>query len=191
MDENEQLKRLLALIALNSDESAYKELFMLMYHRLKQFAFSILRSQEEDEELVSDVFIKIWEKRTRLTLIESPRLYFYISTKNLAITRLNRKKRGVLIEPNEWLAQLDSIYFDPEKLMITEDVFRQIQKAVSDLPPRCRMIFKLIKEDGLRYKEVAELLHLSIKTVENQMSIALKRISRCMRLDILHFPSSN
>ena len=78
--------------------------------------------------------------------------------------------------PDDWLVQLNSIYFDPEKLMITEEVFRQIRQAVNDLPPRCRLIFKLIKEDGLRYKEVAEILHLSIKTVEAQMAIALRRI---------------
>lgn len=86
--------------------------------------------------------------------------------------------------PDDWLVQLNSIYFDPEKLMITEEVFRQIRQAVNDLPPRCRLIFKLIKEDGLRYKEVAEILHLSIKTVEAQMAIALRRVGKCMQMDI-------
>jgi DNA-directed RNA polymerase specialized sigma24 family protein len=61
---NDQIKRLLILIALNNDQSAYKELLVKLYIRLKQFAFTILKSQEEAEELVSDVFVKIWEKRS-------------------------------------------------------------------------------------------------------------------------------
>ena len=79
---------------------------------------------------------------------------------------------------------MNSIYFDPEQLMMTEDMVRQIKKAVNDLPPRCRLIFKLIKEDGLKYKETAELLQLSVKTIEAQMAIALRRIAKCMHLEI-------
>ena len=184
MTENEQIKRLLTLIAVNNDQAAYKELFVMLHYRLKQFAFTILKSHEEAEELVSDVFIKIWEKRGQLTTVESPRLYFYTTTKNLAITRINKQKKQISMAPDDWLVQLNSIYFDPEKLMITEEVFRQIRQAVNDLPPRCRLIFKLVKEDGLRYKEVAEILHLSVKTVEAQMAIALRRVGKCMQLDI-------
>lgn len=62
MIENIEIKRLLSLIALNNDQVAYKELFILLHSRLKQFAYSILKSNEEAEELVSDVFIRIWEK---------------------------------------------------------------------------------------------------------------------------------
>ena len=79
MLENEQIKRLLAAIALNDDKAAYKELFILLHSRLKQFSYSILKSNEESEELVSDLFIRVWEKRDKLTAIESPLLYFYTS----------------------------------------------------------------------------------------------------------------
>ena len=184
MTENEQIRRLLTLIAVNNDQAAYKELFVLLYYRLKQFAFTILKSHEEAEELVSDVFIKIWEKRNQLTAVESPRLYFYTTTKNLAITRVNKQKKQISMAPDDWLVQLNSIYFDPEKLMITEEVLRHIRQAINDLPPRGRVIFQLIKEDGLRYKEVADLLHLSVKTVEAQMAIALRRVGKCMQMDI-------
>lgn len=184
MLENEQIKRLLTAIALNNDQAAYKELFLLLHSRLKQFAYSILKSGEEAEELVSDLFIRIWEKRDQLTTIESPLLYFYTSAKNLAFNRINKLKRQQNLAPEEWLVQLNSIYFDPEQLMMTEEMMRQIRQAVNDLPPRCRIIFKLVKEDGLKYREVAELLQLSVKTVEAQMAIALRRIGKGMHLDI-------
>lgn len=184
MPENELLKRLLADISINSDQAAYRELFILLHARLKQFAYSILKSGEEAEELVSDVFIGIWQKRDQLGKINSPLLYFYTSTKNLALNRLSKQKKQVNLSPEEWLVQVNSVYFDPVQLMLTEEMLRQVRKAVNELPPRCRLIFKLVKEDGLRYREVAELLQLSVKTVEAQMAIALRRIGKCMHFEL-------
>lgn len=184
MPENDPIKRLLAAIAFANDQAAYKELFMLLHGRLKQFAYSILKSQEEAEELVSDLFIRVWEKRDQLTSIESPLFYFYTTAKNLAFNRLKQQRRQQNPSPEEWLVQLNSIYFDPEQLMMTEEMMRQIRQAINNLPPRCRIIFKLVKEDGLKYKEVAELLQLSVKTIEAQMAIALRRLGKCMQLEI-------
>lgn len=184
MPENDHIRRLLSAISLNNDQAAYKELFLLLHGQLKQFAYSILKSSEEAEELVSDVFIRIWQKKDQLTTIESPLFYFYTTAKNLAINRLKKQKRQVSLSAEDWLVQMNSIYFDPEQLMMTEEMVHQIKKAVNDLPPRCRLIFKLIKEDGLKYKETAELLHLSVKTVEAQMAIALRRIAKCMHVEI-------
>lgn len=184
MLENDHIKQLLHAIALNNDHASYKELFILLHARLKQFAYSILKSPEEAEELVSDIFIHIWEKRNQLTDIESPLLYFYTAAKNRALTRLGKQKKQQSISGEDWLVQLNSVYFDPEQLMLTEEMMRQIRKAINDLPPRCRLIFKLIKEDGLKYREVAELLQLSVKTIEAQMAIALRRIAKCMHFDM-------
>jgi len=68
--------------------------------------------------------------------------------------------------------------------MMTAEMLKQIGQTINDLPPKCRIIFKLVKEDGLKYREVAELLQISIKTVEAQMAIALRRVAKCMHLDI-------
>lgn len=184
MPENNHIKRLLSAIALDNDQAAYKELFVLLHGRLKQFAYSILKSGEEAEELVSDVFVNIWQKKDQLSSIETPLFYFYVTAKNLALNRLKKQKRQANLSAEDWLVQMNSIYFDPEQMMITEEILRQIKKAVNDLPPRCRLIFKLIKEDGLKYKETAALLSLSVKTVEAQMAIALRRIGKCMQVEM-------
>jgi len=76
------------------------------------------------------------------------------------------------------------VVFDPEQLMVTTEMLHRVQRAVQGLPPKCKMIFKLTKEEGLKYKEVAALLHISVKTVENQMTIALRRIGSEIGLDI-------
>jgi len=184
MPENADIKKLLADISLQNDQTAYKQLFILLHSRLLQFASSILRSEEDAKEVVSDVFIRLWEKRSQYSAIDSPLLYLYTCVKNQSLQRIARQKRQQAISPETWQVQLSSIYFDPEKLFLTEEMIRQIRQAINDLPPRCRLIFKLVKEDGLKYKEVAELLQLSVKTIEAQMAIAFRRIGRCMHMDI-------
>jgi RNA polymerase sigma-70 factor (family 1) len=184
MADIEYIKRLLASISINNDQAAYKELFVLLQRPLRQFAYSILKSGEEADELVSDVFIRIWQKRDRLCTIESPLFYFYTTAKNMALNRIKQQKKHSLPLSSEWLMQMNSVWFDPEKLLITEEMMRQIRNAINSLPPRCMLIFKLVKEDGLKYREVADLLGLSIKTIEAQMAIALRRIGKCMHFDI-------
>lgn len=170
-------------IAQFDDQSAYKELFSLFYKSLQQFAYSFVRSHETAEEIVSDVFMKVWKKRAGLSRIQNLKLYLFISTKNSALNYLRSQKKP-LVPAEQYQVQLQSIYFDPEKLMLTAEMMGRVQKAIADLPPRCQLIFKLVKEDGLKYKEVAELLHLSLKTVENQMSTAIKKIGQAIHFDI-------
>jgi RNA polymerase sigma-70 factor (ECF subfamily) len=184
MPANDHIKRLLHLIERDNDQVAYRELFLLLHNPLKQFAYSILKSGEEAEELVSDVFMRIWTKKDQLSLIESPLLYFYSTARNLAINRLTRQKRQAALSSNEWLVQMNSIYFDPEQLMMTQEMVNQVKKSINELPVRCRLIFKLVKEDGLKHRETAELLNISVKTVEAQLAIALRRIAKCMPMDL-------
>ena len=71
-----------------------------------------------------------------------------------------------------------------DALPALREMNRRIQDAIQSLPPRCRLVFKLIKEDGLSYRETAELLELSLKTIENQMTIAFRKIGECIRLEL-------
>jgi RNA polymerase sigma-70 factor (ECF subfamily) len=73
--------------------------------------------------------------------------------------------------------------------MITAEMYRNICNAVESLPPRCKMIFKLIREDGLRYKEVSEILNISVNTIDAQMAIAVKRIAQAVQKDFDRFPT--
>jgi RNA polymerase sigma-70 factor (family 1) len=170
-------------IALYDDQSAYRELYVLFFKSLQQFAISFVRSPETAEEIVSDVFIKVWKKRAGLSRIHNLKLYLFISTKNCSLNYLRTQKK-VLLQPEQYFVQLQSIYFNPEKLMLTAEMMNRVQKAINDLPPRCQLIFKLVKEDGLKYREVAELLNLSLKTVENQMGIAIRKIGLAIHFDI-------
>ena len=74
--------------------------------------------------------------------------------------------------------------------MITAEIMKKIREAVNDLPPRCKMIFKLVREDGLRYKEVADILNVSVNTVDAQMVIAVKRIGQQVKVHFDFFPNA-
>jgi len=177
------LKDIQARIANHSDEQAYKNLFHHFYPSLYQFALSILKTGQHADEVVSDVFLRIWQKRTALARINNLKLYLFISTRNTALNYLRQQKRPAIL-PDDYRVQLRSVYFDPEQMLITAEMVNRIQQAIQQLPPRCQLIFKLIKEDGLKYKEVAELLSLSLKTIENQMTLALRKIGSAISFDI-------
>jgi RNA polymerase sigma-70 factor (family 1) len=180
------LRELTDKIAYRDDTVAYKELFLLYHKRLLNFSMTITHSKESAEEVVSDVFMKIWSNRKTLPTIENFHLYIYIVTKNLSINRLLKEKKENTFSLDDVEIDIKNIYADPEELMITAEMQKRIQAAIQALPPKCQLIFKLIREDGLKYKEVAELLNLSVKTVENQMTIALKKISESIRFHLVH-----
>lgn len=174
------LNKLLVRISLYDDAIAYKELFLIYYKRLVVFSTAIVKKKHSAEEIVSDVFLKIWTNRSTLTRIDNFPLYIYVVTKNLSINRLLKEKKAESFSLDELTVEFESLTQAPDQLMITAEMQQQIQNSINALPPKCQMIFKLIKEDGLKYKEVAELLNLSLKTVENQMTIALKKIAHSL-----------
>jgi RNA polymerase sigma-70 factor (ECF subfamily) len=178
------MKEIQRRIALYDDETAYKELFSLFYKPLQQFAFTFTRSPEMSEEIVSDVFISIWQRRRQLEEIENLKVYLYISTKNAALKYLLKQQKEVAISIDNLHVELESQYNDPEQLMMTAEMLARAEQAISDLPPRCKLVFKLIKEDGLRYKEVAEILGISVKTIDNQLAIALQKIGKAINVNL-------
>jgi len=173
-------------IACFDDAQAYKQLFLLFYPSLVPFAVSMIRSKEVAEEIVSDVFVKIWQRRHQLDKVENLPFYLFTAVKNKCISRLNDPRQKAQINIHEITFEFRSIYHDPEQKMISAEMISQIHAAIQDLPPRCQLIFKLVKEEGFKYKEVAELLQISVKTVENQMSLAFKKIGTAINLKLPH-----
>jgi RNA polymerase sigma-70 factor (family 1) len=171
-------------IAAFDDQLAYRELFYRFQPRLKKFVYSIIHSSESAEEIASDVFIRIWEKRKTLDQIHNLRLYMYVASKNLSINYMRKQDKFHSLQLNDLKVELESLELDPHQIMMTGEMYRRIQQAVQNLPPKCKIIYKLIKEDGLRQKEVAELLHIAPKTVENQLAVAVKKIGHTISFKV-------
>lgn len=166
------------------DEAAYKEIFFTFYTSLVRFARTFVDDTQNAEEVVSDVMIKVWEKRKNLPAIANLRVYLYISVRNTALNYLSKQRKVEVLSLQNLNIDIPSTALNPEELMITAEMMRRIANAVNALPPRCKLVFKLVKEDGLPYKEVAEILNISIKTIDNQLAIALRKISDAINLQL-------
>jgi len=172
----EELRRLIQLMEKN-DGKAFEDFFNILYPRFYRYAFLYVKSDVLCEELVSDVFLKLWNIRHKLNEVKQLEFYLFRSVKNQAITYLKRNsnKHEEITEYNQ-SSLVD--YREPERLLIAAELSEKIEEAVSSLPNKCQIIFRMVREDGLSYKQVAVLLEISPKTVENQMSTALKRLKR-------------
>lgn len=169
-----EIQRRLAM----NDPAALRRLYEIFSDQLFQFAHALLRSREMAEEVVEDVFIQVWKKSRRISEIDNLSFYLYTSTRNFCYNYHRKYHRNRPLNIDEVELPYYKIEATAEELMIVNEMLQQFHAALNALPPKCRLIFKLVKEEGLRYKEVAELLGISQKTVEAQMGIAFKRISQ-------------
>ncbi|HEX9509203.1 MAG TPA: RNA polymerase sigma-70 factor [Puia sp.] len=176
-DEGTKIKELQQRIALYEDMKAYKLLYDLLFKGLHSFSYAFVKSSEAAEEIVSDVFIKLWQIRNELTAIDNLKVYLFIIAKHFSLNYITKHHKNPIVSLEEMEAETMIEIGDPEEICISADTFDQIREAVRQLPPQCRIIFQLVKEEGLKYKEVAAILHISILTVRNQVGIATRKIA--------------
>jgi RNA polymerase sigma-70 factor (family 1) len=163
-------------IALHNNEQAYKQLFKTLFGPLKRFTVSIIKSNELAEEIAGDVMITLWRNRIQLLNIQNIKVYAFVMAKNSALNMLKKQSgHTVLLDETNIDITFDSL--TPEQILINEELKKSIELIVQALPPRCKMVFKLVKEDNLSYKEVAQILDISAKTVDAHLVTAIKRIS--------------
>lgn len=165
-------------------EKALEELHHRYYGPLLGFVDAMINCREVAEEIVNDVFIIIWKRRQKLQAIHNPEVYLFVCAKNEALKYLQTKR--IIFTGLEELPDVSlSLERNPEEMLISAEALLHINKAIEELPPKCRMIFRLVKQNNLKYREVAEVLDLSEKTVENQLVIALKKISSTLPVHLL------
>ncbi|MBL7741906.1 MAG: RNA polymerase sigma-70 factor [Chitinophagaceae bacterium] len=179
-EKGKKLWRLQGFVS-QGDEGAFREIFDLYFTCLSQFAFSLVKSKEAATDVVDEVFIRLWNNRSNITAIQNLKVYLYQAVKNSSLNYLSRRAHLHIYEPFDDISIQLKDDHNPERLMITTEILQRIRESVDTLPPRCKMIFKLVREDGLSYKEVAEVLNLSVKTVDAQMVIAVGRIREMVK----------
>ncbi|MBO9657500.1 MAG: RNA polymerase sigma-70 factor [Chitinophagaceae bacterium] len=169
------LKSLQQQIA-GGNQQAFSSLFRLLYPRLLSFALQYVHVKETAEEITNDVFVKLWNRKEHLDEVNNLSTYLFVSVKNLSLNYLKRYSHlHVAVENNEGDANLVNLD-DPEHQLEWKEMSFQLTQAIDSLPDQCRAVFKLIKEDGFRYKEVAEILGISPRTVETQLFRAMKKL---------------
>ena len=173
----------------DGDEYAFRELYEFFLPGLISFAASILKNRSQAEDVVEDVFLKLWENRKSLINIQRVSFYLYKAVRYTSIDAIERQKKFISISFDE-VGESFSFTFEPEDdSLINKENCLKISNAINQLPTRCRLIFRLIKEEGMKYREVADLLNLSEKTVENQMNIAVKKLINVLKPDFPEFSS--
>jgi RNA polymerase sigma-70 factor (family 1) len=164
-------------IALYEDMEAYHALYDHFYHNLRSFCFSFVKSNEVAEEIVSDVFVKLWQIRNQLPEVDNLKVYLYSIAKNFCLNYITRHFKNPVTSLDDLDIEPMVNMGNPEELCISSDLVNRIRQTIRRLPPQCRLIFQMVKEDGMRYKEVAAVLNLSPITVRNQLAIAVRKIA--------------
>lgn len=155
------------------NESSYEELFRKWYTPLCKMVFRILQDKDLTEDTIQDVFIKLWEKRNELKIEVSLKSYLYRAAINASYNHLQKHKRYPKLSLEELSTEVKDSS-NVESKVQTEELEKKISETLLLLPEACREVFILSRQEGLSYKEIAETLEISIKTVENQMGKALR-----------------
>lgn len=164
-----------------NNQKAFKDLYCLFFARLFNFAILYVHKKELAEELVNDVMVKVWNKRQTITNIQNFETYLFVAIRNHSLNYLSTySSYHIAIEPEGEQAKVINLN-DPQKELEWKEISFQLDKTIDNLPDQCRTVFKLIREEGLRYKQVAEILNISPRTVETQLFRAIKKLDKVIQ----------
>ena len=170
-----------SLIA-NGDQKKFRQLMELTSNELLWFAVGFLKNKEIAEEIVSDVYVNIWNNRTQLEKIINLKSYLFICVRNGCLSHLRKVK-------NEKIIYFDSVnefsfmpLEGPEDSLVEREMIEQIYAAIETLPYKCKTVFTLAKINGLKYREIAEVLGITEKTVNNHLVLAVKKITELLNV---------
>lgn len=153
----------------------FNQFFTEYYINLCRFAYTYVKDNDTAEEIVQEIFISIWEQRKNFQINTSIRSFLYTSVKNRALNYIRNEKTRSKHE-DEFAKEQASRVTHIVDFCEREELTYVIDEAVNELPEQCRLIFDLSRNQSLTYKEIAQKLDISPKTVENQMGIALKKL---------------
>lgn len=158
---------------MDTDEKLFKEIFYQLYQPLCNYAYKYLQDRAQSEDVVQDLYTKIWDSRRDLLSSKGIKYYLYVSVRNSCVSLL--RKRILLRDFDDVL--IDIVDEVPEQ-PVQEDPYQLINRAFDGIPPKCLAVFKLSRIERLSYKEIAQNLGISVKTVENQLGKAMRHVRK-------------
>ena len=174
------MKDLIAQKIRLGDEQAFELLFHKFFVRLCGFANKFLNNPEEAREVVLDIYARIWENRDKIDPEDSLKSYMFRIAQNMSLNKLqHRKVESKYVEIYK-LVYLENTEYSAHESLLARELDENIKAAINKLPPECKKVFELNRVEGLKYREIAEKLNISVKTVEAQMAKALRK----MRLEL-------
>lgn len=159
----------------HGDEKAFRAVYDLYVNRLSAFVFKLSKSAHITEEVLQDVFLKLWQSRASLAEVNNPEAYILTIARHRTIDLL-RSLASAASFADTLPEQLPAAANSTEEHLSVTDLRRLVQQALNELSAQKQLIFKLSKEEGLSHDEIAERLQLSKSTVKNHLSESLKHI---------------
>ncbi|NCD69583.1 RNA polymerase sigma-70 factor [Mucilaginibacter sp. R11] len=155
------------------NEQAFEKVFKQYFKGLHAYAYTFMKDDDQAEEIVQNVFCRIWEKRSQLKTDGSLKGYLYRAVHNESLNYLKHQKTRDAFQVH-YNQSGEALAGHASEKVLTAELGQHIQKALDELPQQCRTIFQMSRFEHLKYQQIADQLNLSIKTVENQMGKALK-----------------
>ena len=165
------------IISIKKDDYAsYNHLFVTYYTKLCMYVNEIINNASDTEDIVQELFVKLWANRKKLEIQSSLSGYLFKTAKNMALNYIrNENNRKVIIDKLELQWE-----FTTEKTLEDTEFINALKKCIEELPERCKNVLVLQHLDGYKQKEIADKLNITVKTVKNQMWIGMQRLKICL-----------
>lgn len=160
----------------NNDKEAFNALFRLYYANLSRFAKNYVFDTGQAEEVVSDVFVWLWQNRETLTSVDNPEVYLFTAVKNRCFNALRSNSKTVSLD--EYREKETNFPENPLSEMEQRELSEKLRSIINALPEQQRLVFNMIKQNGLTAKQTAEILQLSPRTVETHLYKAIKQLEQ-------------
>lgn len=162
----------------NDDYASYNKLFIRYYNRLCYYVYRILTDKEDAEDVVQEVFLTLWSNRKKIMIEDNVSAYLYKMAKNLTLNYIRTKTNyKTLLE-----SQPDVLAYYEEDSLESEEFRMGLFDCINRLPARSKEVLLLHRVKGLKQKEIADQLSISVKTIKNQIWSSLQRLKKCLEL---------
>ena len=175
----QEVRRYLRKMGEQDSQTAFREFYDMTYDRLFRIAYYYTRHEEWAQEIVLDVFLKLWERRKQLLDIANIEDYCFVLVKNASLNYIEKEERRS-VSSGDLLPDEAGQDASPEEVLISEELFARYVKALDRLPERCREVFIRIREEKQTYAQVAEELGISTRTVDAQLQKATARLKEML-----------
>ncbi|MFW5725563.1 MAG: RNA polymerase sigma-70 factor [Bacteroidota bacterium] len=161
------------------DKQVFEQIFNTWYEPLSRYCTIRLGNQEDAEEIVQDIFVKLWVKRNELTITTSLKPYLYRMALNKIINHQEHLK--IRLQHKEAVRGENRVQQPDSSLLNQKELMAMLAKAVAMMPKKRRMVYEYSRNDGMTYAQIAEKMEISVKTVEAHLSAALEHLRKNLR----------
>lgn len=165
----------------SNEEHSFRIFVNTYQEKVFRLILLFVKDKEVCEELVSDVFFSLWQNRDQISEVENLDNYVFIIAKNKALNYLRKKKIDVTDIDQVDVDLFHNTTTNPESIFINQETTNTLNRAIESLPNKTKISFLLIRENGMKYKDAAEILGVSVKTIEKQVASAIMKLKEVLK----------